>query len=219
MLATQAPPATPAPGTPRRRHARPAVLAAAVLLFVGAGAGAAVADDPNPTAVPAAAPPVKVDANAPGLKLSDGATLAAPRVIDIKSVVEDMGGEERRADTNADISFALQAEVLFGKDSAALSAEASGRIQAIADEVKKQKATSVRVFGFTDNLGTHEHGVVLSKQRADAVQGALSQAVGGSVTFDIRGYAEDFPIADNSSEDGRRKNRRVEVSFPRGATG
>lgn len=192
-----------------------------MLLFVGAGAGAgaAVADDPNPTAVPAAAPPVKVDANAPGLKLSDGATLAAPRVIDIKSVVEDMGGEERRADTNADISFALQAEVLFGKDSAALSAEASGRIQAIADEVKKQKAANVRVFGFTDNLGTHEHGVVLSKQRADAVQGALSQAVGGSVTFDIRGYAEDFPIADNSSEDGRRKNRRVEVSFPRGATG
>lgn len=219
MQATQAPPATPAPSHPRRRHARSAALAAAVLLFVAAGAGAAVADDPNPTAVPAAAPPVKVDANAPGLKLSDGATLAAPRVIDIKSVVEDMGGEERRADTNADISFALQAEVLFGKDSAALSAEASGRIQAIADEVKKQKASNVRVFGFTDNLGTHEHGVVLSRQRADAVQGALSQAVGGAVTFDIRGYAEDYPIADNSSEDGRRKNRRVEVSFPRGATG
>ncbi|MFF1477677.1 OmpA family protein [Streptomyces sp. NPDC058301] len=223
MQATQAPPAPPAPAPPapatRRRHARPAALAAAVLLFAGAGTGAAVADDPNPTAVPAAAPPVKVDANAPGLKLSDGATLAAPRVVDIKSVVEDMGGEERRSDTNADISFALQAEVLFGKDSAALSAEASGRIQAIADEIKKQKATNVRVFGFTDNLGTHEHGVVLSKQRADAVQGALTQAVGGSVTFDIRGYAEDYPIADNSSEDGRRKNRRVEVSFPRGSTG
>ncbi|GGP51523.1 OmpA family protein [Streptomyces melanogenes] len=218
MQATDATPATPAPG-PRRRHARPAVLAAAVLLFVAAGAGAAVADDPNPTAVPAAAPPVKVDANAPGLKLSDGATLAAPRVVDIKSVVEDMGGEERRSDTNADISFALQAEVLFGKDSAALSAEATGRIQAIADEIKKQKATNVRVFGFTDNLGTHEHGVVLSRQRADAVQGALSQSVGGAVTFDIRGYAEDYPIADNSSEDGRRKNRRVEVSFPRGASG
>ncbi|MFK8912436.1 OmpA family protein [Streptomyces sp. YS-3] len=192
------------------------------MFFVGAGAGAtpAGADEPNPTAVPAAAPPVKVDANAPGLKLSDGATLAAPRVLDIKSVVEDMGGEERRSDTNADISFALQAEVLFGKDSAALSAEATGRIQAIADEIKKQKATNVRVFGFTDNLGTHEHGVVLSKQRADAVQGALAQAVGGgAVTFDIRGYAEDYPIADNSSEDGRRKNRRVEVSFPRGAAG
>ncbi|MGP9018875.1 OmpA family protein [Streptomyces sp. BR1] len=206
-----------APRTSRLGSAAMAAVAVGALLF--AGTAPAVADDPNPTVVPSASPPVRVDANAPGLKLSDGATLAAPRVVDIKSVVEDMGGEERRSDTNADISFALQAEVLFGKDSAELSPEATGRIQAIADEVKKQKATNVRVFGFTDNLGTHEHGVVLSKQRADAVQGALSQAVGGgSVTFDIRGYAEDYPIADNSSEDGRRKNRRVEVSFPRGAT-
>ncbi|MFD9795222.1 OmpA family protein [Streptomyces sp. NPDC059070] len=212
---------SPLPARSRRPRPRRALVAAALVtgVFVLGPAPGAVADDPDPTAVPAASPPVRVDAGAPGLKLSDGATLAAPRVIDIKSVVEDMGGEERRSDTNADISFALQAEVLFGKDSAALSPEASGRIRAIAEEVKKQRATNVRVFGFTDNLGTHEHGLVLSKQRADAVQGQLAQAVGGSVTFDIRGYAEDYPIADNSSEDGRRKNRRVEVSFPRGAGG
>ncbi|MGW2860270.1 OmpA family protein [Streptomyces sp. NPDC001205] len=174
------------------------------------------AADPNPTAVPSASPPVKVDPTSPKLKLAEGATLAPSRILDIKSIVVDEGGEERRTDTNQDISFALQAEVLFGKDSAELSPQATSRIQAIADEIKKQKATNVRVFGFTDNLGSHEHGVELSKQRADAVQGVLSQQLGSGVTFDIRGYAEQYPIADNSTEDGRKKNRRVEVTFPRG---
>ncbi|MFD7015960.1 OmpA family protein [Streptomyces sp. NPDC059161] len=200
---------------PRSGLGAVAVVTAAVGSLMFGGLSPAVADT-NPTAVPAASPPVKVDPTAPGLKLVDGATLAPARVLDIKSIVVDEGGEERRTDTNQDISFALQAEVLFGKDSANLSPEAASRIQAIADEIKKQNASNVRVFGFTDNLGSHEHGVELSKQRADAVQGILAQRLGSGVTFEIRGYAEQYPIADNSTEDGRKKNRRVEVTFPRG---
>lgn len=183
------------------------------------GAVAAHADtgpSEPPGTEPSASAPVKVDPNDPDLKLPEGATLAAPKVLDIKSVVEDQGGEERREDTNTDVTFALQAEVLFAKDSAKLSDQAKSRIDAIAQEIKKQKATQVRVFGFTDNLGTHEHGVVLSKQRANAVQDVLSQELNDpNVTFDVRGYAEQYPIADNSTEDGRKKNRRVEVTFPR----
>ncbi|PZG82901.1 hypothetical protein C1I97_34965, partial [Streptomyces sp. NTH33] len=163
-----------------------------------------------------ASAPVKVDPADPDLKLPEGATLAEPKVLDIKLVVEDQGGEERREDTNTDVTFALQAEVLFAKDSAKLSDRAKARIDAIAEEIRKQKSTQVRVFGFTDNLGTHAHGVVLSKQRANAVQDLLSQGLNDpNVTFDVRGYAEQYPIADNSTEDGRKKNRRVEVSFPR----
>jgi outer membrane protein OmpA-like peptidoglycan-associated protein len=160
--------------------------------------------------------PPSIDANAPGLKLTDGGTLAPARVVDIKSVVEDLGGEERREDTNSDVKFALQAEVLFPKDSATLMPEAAARIKAIAQEAQTNKATKIRVFGFTDNLGSYEHGKVLSKKRADMVQVELNKSLGSSVTFEVRGYSEDYPIADNSNEEGRKKNRRVEVSFPRG---
>ncbi|HBF80689.1 MAG TPA: hypothetical protein DD420_12425, partial [Streptomyces sp.] len=160
--------------------------------------------------------PVEVDANDSDLKLPEGATLAPPKVLDIKSVVEDLGGEERREDTNADIKFALQAEVLFGKDSAKLSSDANSRISAIAAEIKNQDAKKVRVFGFTDNLGSSEHGDVLSKERAEAVHNVLDASLAGTgITFEIRGYGEQYPIADNSSEEGRKKNRRVEVSFQR----
>lgn len=147
--------------------------------------------------------------------LPDGATLAPAKILDIKQVVEEEGGEQRREDTNVDITFALQAEVLFGKDSAKLSSSATARIAAIAAEINKQNSGRVRVFGFTDNLGSYEHGLTLSKQRADAVQQELARSLGPGKTFDIRGYSEDYPIADNRTEEGRKKNRRVEVSFPR----
>ncbi|MFI6646199.1 OmpA family protein [Streptomyces sp. NPDC050529] len=200
----------------RRASARMGIsVLAGVLAFGAMGVSQAVADDsPYPSA--SAEPPVKIDANDSDLKLPEGATLAPARVLDIKSVIEDMGGEERREDTNSDIKFALQAEVLFGKDSAKLSSAANGRINAIATEIKKQDAKKVRVFGFTDNLGSSAHGDVLSKQRAEAVHNVLDKALAGTgISYEIRGYGEQYPIADNSSEDGRKKNRRVEVSFAR----
>ncbi|MFI6376358.1 OmpA family protein [Streptomyces sp. NPDC050546] len=197
------------------------VLTAATLMVATNiyGAVSAHADEtpgvpPGTEASPSA--PVEVDPNDPDLKLPEGATLASAKVLDIKQVVEDQSGDERREDTNADVKFALQAEVLFGKDSAKLSAEAKSRISAIAEEIKTQNATKIRVFGFTDNLGSSAHGDVLSRKRADAVQNVLDQELTDSdVTYEVRGYGEQYPIADNSSEPGRKKNRRVEVSFPR----
>ncbi|MFJ7148691.1 OmpA family protein [Streptomyces sp. NPDC100445] len=194
---------------------------AAVLLFAAyAHAAPAVADDAGPSAPPGTAPsaaaPVRVDPTDPDLKLPEGATLAGAKVLDIKSVVEDQSGDERREDTNADVTFALQAEVLFGKDSAELGGAAKARVSVIVEEIRKQHATRVRVFGFTDDLGSAAHGDVLSRKRADAVQAVLDQDLDDpGVTFDVRGYGEQYPIADNSTEAGRKKNRRVEVSFPR----
>ncbi|GAA4015140.1 OmpA family protein [Streptomyces marokkonensis] len=193
-----------------------ATLMLAANLYGAATAHAA--DDPvdPPGTEASASAPVEVDANDPDLKIPDGATLAQAKVLDIKSVVEEQGGDERREDTNASVTLALQAEVLFGKDSAKLGSEAKSRIEGIAEEIKTQNATRVRVFGFTDNLGSSAHGDVLSKKRANAVQDVLVQSLNDSgITYEVRGYGEDYPIADNSTEAGRKKNRRVEVSFPR----
>lgn len=207
----------------RRVSRRPAATAiAAAVLFTSVqftmAAGARADETPStPPGTESTSPPPQVDGNSPGLKLSSGATLAPAKVLDIISVVESEGGEERREDTNENVKFALQAEVLFGKDSARLSPAANSRISAIAEEIKKQGASKVRVFGFTDNLGSAAHGDVLSKQRAEAVHGVLDKELASAgITYEIRGYGEQYPIADNSTEEGRKKNRRVEVSFPRG---
>ncbi|MFF1379576.1 OmpA family protein [Streptomyces sp. NPDC058308] len=204
---------------PHRTTTGAATLTVLALLLLPAPAWA---DDEDPSAPPGStttSPPPEVDANSPGLKLADGATLAPAKVLDIKSVVEDLGGEERREDTNTDVKFALQAEVLFPKDSSKLNPEANARIKAIAEEARNQKATDVRVFGFTDSLGSYGHGKRLSRERAEAVHDRMAGYLGPEVTYSVRGYSEDYPIADNDSEEGRRKNRRVEVSFPRGSAG
>lgn len=171
--------------------------------------------DSGPGAAADTTPPVKIDANDSDLRMPENARLAPGRVLDIKSVVETDDGDERREDTNAKVKFALQAEVLFDKDSSKLGGEASARIKAIAQEIEQQNATSVRVFGFTDDLGSALHGLKLSKERANAVQRALSAGLDSAVQYQIRGYGEQYPIADNSTEAGRNKNRRVEVSFAR----
>ncbi|MFE5918509.1 OmpA family protein [Streptomyces sp. NPDC056468] len=199
----------------------PLALTAATLMVATNLLGATTADAADDPSVPpgteaTATAPVEVDANDPDLKLPEGATLAEAKVLDIKQVVEDQAGEERREDTNSDVKFALQAEVLFPKDSAKLTGEAKARISDIAEEIKTQNATRIRVFGFTDNLGSSAHGDVLSRKRANAVQGVLeSELTDSTVTYEVRGYGEQYPISSNATESGRKKNRRVEVSFPR----
>ncbi|MFF2775775.1 OmpA family protein [Streptomyces sp. NPDC058052] len=197
--------------TGRRR--RLAALAVVVITVWPVGGGTAFADDPPGST--SSSPPPAIDSGSPGLMLPDGATLAPAKVLDIKQIVEEEGGEQRREDTNVDVTFALQAEVLFAKNSARLSPAATARIRAIAGEVRTQGSGRVRVFGFTDNLGTYEHGLKLSKERAVAVQQVLARELEPGTAYDIRGYSEDYPIADNRTEEGRKKNRRVEISFPR----
>ncbi|CAM5465780.1 hypothetical protein SRIMM317S_00358 [Streptomyces rimosus subsp. rimosus] len=105
----------------RTRTARAAVTtAAALLLAVTLGPPTARADDPPGVSEDTTAP-VKIDPHDPDLRMVQGATLAPAKVLNIKSIVETDDGAERRQDTNANVTFALQAEVLFGKDSAELT--------------------------------------------------------------------------------------------------
>ncbi|MGO4457872.1 OmpA family protein [Streptomyces sp. M-16] len=210
-----------------KRHRTAAATAVAGLIIAGVhfvGAASAHADDVKPSTPPGTEPsasaPVPIDSASPGLKIPQGGTLAPAKVLDIAEVVEDLGGEQRRQETNQTVMMALQSEVLFPENSAVFNAQAAARIQAIANEINTQKATRVRVFGFTDDQGSYEHGKELSKQRADAVQAELAKTVTApGVTYDVRGYSEDYPIADNSTEEGRKKNRRVEITFPRSTGG
>jgi outer membrane protein OmpA-like peptidoglycan-associated protein len=210
---------------------KPAAAAASftltvVLLAAGtAVAPCAVADtNPPPSAgEPAPTAPVKIDPTSPNLQLPEGSTLAAPKVLDIVSVTDESTvaasqPEQRQETSNSTVTYALQSEVVFGKDSAKLSPSATSRIQAIASDINARHVTSpIRVFGFTDDLGSDEHGQALSRQRAQAVYQVLatelSSAGDASHTFQVRGYGEDYPIADNSTESGRRQNRRVEITF------
>ncbi|MFF3325627.1 OmpA family protein [Streptomyces sp. NPDC002889] len=132
----------------------------------------------------------------------------------------NLTGEERREDTNDSIKLILRSEVLFGKDSAQLGSAAGRRIEALAEELKRHGAKKVEIAGYTDDLGSYEHGKVLSEQRAEAVHEALAaESADAGIAYEVVGHSEDHPVAGNSTDEGRRKNRRVEVSFPRADSG
>ena len=88
---------------------------------------------------------------------------------------------------------------------------------AVLEEVLNQTAItnlSVEIRGHTDNVGSSEANMALSKRRAEAVKAYFMQNAGSAFPENrivTRGYGDTSPAADNSTEEGRRKNRRVQI--------
>ena len=67
------------------------------------------------------------------------------------------------------------------------------------------------IEGHTDNTGTAAHNQELSTARARSVLGALVGLGIDPSRLQSKGWGQDKPVADNTSEDGRAQNRRVEL--------
>lgn len=81
----------------------------------------------------------------------------------------------------------------------------------IAAKLKQVQSGKVEIAGFTDNSGNSATNLSLSQKRADMIRAYLvSKGVPGSMLV-ARGYGPDQPVAENSTAEGRAKNRRVEL--------
>ena len=100
--------------------------------------------------------------------------------------------------------------ILFETGKATLKPESMEEIQKVADYMKKNPSVRFEVQGHTDNQGSDKVNDPLSQQRAEAVVKALESL--GCDGFNLRavGKGSHEPVADNKTEAGRAKNRRVE---------
>ena len=100
--------------------------------------------------------------------------------------------------------------ILFETGKATLKPESMAEIQKVADYMKKNPSVRFEVQGHTDNQGSDAVNDPLSQQRAEAVVKALEGL--GCDGFNLRaaGKGSHEPVADNKTEEGRAKNRRVE---------
>ena len=73
----------------------------------------------------------------------------------------------------------------------------------------KYTGDRVLLFGFADSTGTREGNNALSLNRAKVVEGEFVQR--GLSPGMIRGFGSDLPVATNDTDEGREKNRRVEI--------
>ena len=100
--------------------------------------------------------------------------------------------------------------ILFETAKATLKAESMDEIKKVAEYMKKNPSVRFEVQGHTDNQGSDAVNDPLSQQRAEAVVKALEGL--GVDGFNLRavGKGSHEPVADNKTEEGRAKNRRVE---------
>lgn len=99
----------------------------------------------------------------------------------------------------------------FDTDKATLRPDAQPTIDEIGKLLSGDSALKLSIEGHTDNTGTAAHNQDLSTARARSMLGALVGLGVDPARLQSKGFGQDKPIADNGSEDGRAKNRRVEL--------
>ncbi len=100
----------------------------------------------------------------------------------------------------------------FDTDSAVIKPESEPTLAEIAKLLKAEPAMKLWIVGHTDNVGGYDHNMKLSARRAKAVQAVLTGRFGiASSRLHDAGVGFLAPVAPNTSEEGRAKNRRVEL--------
>jgi outer membrane protein OmpA-like peptidoglycan-associated protein len=100
----------------------------------------------------------------------------------------------------------------FRTGTAILTDRGEGALMVVGDMIKNYPETRFLIEGHTDNDGTPENNMRLSKLRAKTVARYLTEFKGiPEVNMKVEWYGETKPVADNSSEEGKQRNRRVEV--------
>mgnify|MGYP001819673036 CR=1 FL=1 len=109
------------------------------------------------------------------------------------------------------IRLIMPGNITFETDSYNLRPDFYPVLNSVGLVLAKYADTTMRVTGHTDNTGSREYNQTLSERRARSVADYLvTQNVAQSRMY-VQGMGFDQPVADNSSPDGRSRNRRVEL--------
>lgn len=101
--------------------------------------------------------------------------------------------------------------IYFDSDKADIKPESRPQLDEMAALLKNNAGLKVFIVGHTDNQGKLDYNLSLSQRRAEAVAKALAQQGIPAQRMLAKGVANLAPVSSNASEDGRAKNRRVEL--------
>lgn len=111
------------------------------------------------------------------------------------------------------VKFGSFGNILFAFDSYSLTPIAKSQLDSILILVKKSPATKFLLNGYTDNLGPIKYNLKLSKNRANSVYNYLVRRGLPKKNIVRYYFGEKFPSVDNSTTEGRKLNRRVELKM------
>jgi outer membrane protein OmpA-like peptidoglycan-associated protein len=103
------------------------------------------------------------------------------------------------------------ADILFDFDKATLRRDVEFNLVKIATILNQFEEMGILIEGHTDSIGTEEYNLGLSQRRAKAVYEFLVSQGVTEARLSFEGYGESRPVADNDTDEGRQKNRRVDL--------
>lgn len=145
--------------------------------------------------------------------LAKGGAAAAQETADV--AVDGVNKTNDRISSLDDYEVRKSETINFKVGSAVLLPDAKTMLDEIATQAKSEKGFVIEVRGFASSDGSENSNRVLSQKRAEAVMRYLAENHDIPLRRIILpfGYGEAMPIADNTTRDGRKQNRRAEVSL------
>ena len=117
---------------------------------------------------------------------------------------------ERNGDN---INLIMPGNITFPTNADSLKADFYKVLDSVALILEEFDKTIIVVAGYTDSKGSNAYNQSLSEKRANSVASYLKTRKIKSARFDVIGFGEKDPVADNATEEGRTLNRRVELSL------
>jgi len=138
-------------------------------------------------------------------RINDSASAQKPAATSKKDKVS-------KADKFKQENLALAASIEFEFAKHFVREQYRDGLKKVADSMKENPRTKAILKGHTDNIGTKAYNMRLSKVRANSVKLYLVKEFGiKRARIAAFGYGFSKPVADNNTEEGRQKNRRVEI--------
>lgn len=174
----------------------------------------AAAAEPAPAApqaavAPAAAPAPAAASGQARIALAGGKEIeAAPDGVETK-IVAFINDPNAAIDKTTWFNFD---RLTFETGSTTLTSESKTQIDNIVAVLNAYPAVKIKIGGYTDNTGDPQNNLDLSGKRATKVMEAIVAGGIAAERVEAEGYGDQFPVADNGTEDGRAQNRRTAVS-------
>lgn len=131
----------------------------------------------------------------------------------IKELKEDTAGSGIDVTQEGDGILVNLPDVTFAVNSTEISPSFQAALDNVAQSMTKYPDSLIDVYGHTDSTGSDTYNLDLSKRRADSVARYLITRRVASSRIQTQGMGKNYPVADNTTPEGRAKNRRVEIKI------
>jgi CHAT domain-containing protein/Tfp pilus assembly protein PilF len=157
--------------------------------------------------------------NAPAEILKEEATLLAQMkkqeeggTVDRRAIIRGLGKTTATRGRGVTVASRVSTHILFETGSAQISKESGKQMEEIIAALKSKELNNarIRIEGHTDSIGDSGYNLKLSRRRAEAVCQYLKKGGIKDNLLNYTGKGDTEPVADNATEQGRKRNRRVD---------